>query len=115
MAAKTKSPRDYATLTLADGTEHKMRFDFDAVADADEYLGKSIVMAIGQDPMNFHYLRTAIYFASRTFHKDLRGVKAAGQLLSGLDVEVVLEAIQRAMIAGGVAKEDEEEEPEGEG
>lgn len=103
------SPKGHATLVLEDGTELKIRMDFNAAADADEYLGRSIVQGIMADPLNFHLFRTAIYFGSRKMNGDLkiRGVAAAGELLSGVDVEKIADAVTQSFIAGGLMTEED--------
>jgi len=103
------SPKGHITFRLEDEQEVKMLLDFSAMADADEYLGRSLIQGLMVDQGNFHLLRVAFYFSARHVNPDLkiRSVKQAGAMLRGLPLDVVIEAVGQAMIEGGVTVSDD--------
>ena len=107
------NPKGHAKIELADGTM-RLRLGFSELADADEYLGRSLVSSITSDPLNFHTIRVAFYFAARMANKNLRirSVKEAGRMLEGTDLETISTAIMEALRAGGTIPEEDIEEPD---
>lgn len=107
------SPKSHIVVKLPKGPV-KMRLGFSEVADADQYLGQALVGAMTSDPMNFHNMRVAFYFASRELNKGIRNVKEAGKLLEGVELEFISEFLTVALREGGILPEidEEEEDPE---
>lgn len=101
------SPRGFITVDLPSGPL-RMRLGFSEMADADEFLGRSLMGALSSDPLNFHNLRVAVYFAAREQNTGIKSVKAVGKLLEGIDLEVLSEAVGTALRAGGILKDVEE-------
>jgi hypothetical protein len=101
------SPKGHATLKVGE-KEYRLRLGFSEIADADEFLGRSLTSAFTSDPGNFHILRTAFYFAARGQH-GMKGVKDAGHVLDSVDIVQLGEAILGALKAGGLIGEAEGE------
>lgn len=87
--------------------EYRLRLGFSEIADADEFLGRSLIQSMQEDPSNFHYIRTAFYFAVRENASDIRSVKQAGKVLENADgFEEVGRALFDAIKASGLIDED---------
>lgn len=98
--------KGHATLRIEE-EDYRLRFGFSEIADADEYLGKSIIQALQDDPNNFHLVRVAFYFATREGNKSIRSVKQAGKVLEKADMEEAGNALFEAMKASGLGDEEE--------
>ena len=98
--------KGFTTLRIGE-EEYRLRLGFSEIADADEYLGKSVLQAIQDDPKNFHLARVLFYFAAREGTK-IRGVKEAGRILGNAKPDEIEEALLGALMASGAAEEEEE-------
>lgn len=103
-----KSPKGTATLQIGD-ERYSLRLGFSEIADADEYLGRSWLQAVQEQPTNFHLIRVGFYFATRERSKDIRSIKAAGRVLEDAEFEEVGQALMDALNASGMLEEGEEE------
>lgn len=97
--------KGFTTLSV-DGEDYRIRLGFSEIADADEFLGRSIIAAMSTDPYNFHLVRTLFYFATREHTKKINSVKQAGKVLGDADMEEAQKLMWEAMKASGVVQDD---------
>ena len=104
-------PQGYVLLKLE--TESiAIKLDFNAMADADEHLGKAALACFVDDPMNLATIRALFYFGIREQRTDVKSVRDAGKLLSGLSLDIISNAVVTAMEVSGVMKKEDLEEAE---
>lgn len=102
-------PQGYVLLKL-EKESIRIELDFNAMADADEHLGRAAIQGFVEDPMNLNTLRVLFFFGIREHRDDVTDLRAAGRLLSGVTLEVISGAIVTAMEVSGMMKPEEREE-----
>lgn len=100
--------KGYVTLAIG-GKAIKLRFDFNAIADAEELLGRPVHRLFDKEQMGFREIRALLYAGSQGAFKSERD---AGRAITMANMEEVAQAIGEALeIAfGAEAKEDGEGE-----
>jgi len=109
-----ENPKGYVVLKL----EHeaiKIDLDFNAMCDADQHLGKSAISCFVDDPMNLQTLRVLFYYGIKEHRSGINSLRDAGNLLKGLTLDVISNAIVSAMEVSGVMKPEDAAELEAAG
>ena len=99
-------PQGYVLLKL-EKESIAIKLDFNAMADADEYLKGSALQRFVDDPMNLATIRALFFFGIREQKKDIKTVRDAGALLSGISLDIISEAVVTAMEVSGVMKPED--------
>lgn len=106
------NPNGSITVGLPSGDSIRIRLGLTELADADEHLGKSTMQSLATDPTNFHVIRVTIYFGAREQNKGIRSIRQVSKLLEGIELKDLADLVSAALKAGGVLKNDDEEEGE---
>lgn len=100
--------KGFVTLAI-DGKAIKLRFDFNAIADAEELLGRPVHRLFDGDQMGFREIRALLYAGSQGMFKT---VKDAGRVVTPDNMAEVAQAIGEALNAAFGQKDEEESEGE---
>ena len=100
------------------GKAHKVRFDFNAIADIEQRTGMGIGKLMSEDNAGFHSIRVLLWGGMKFARPRLTFEDAGNLLQQYLDGGGTFEAISQRLvlamqIAGLIPKDEVTEEPEG--